>query len=169
MKSSRSTSNNIFKYENLIKIKLITRLSVGRSHLLEGKFKQTFHDISYQIFSCYFDDELSSLCVFHCAMYNYKKHTILNTIKNIDCRLLCVTETIFDKTLYENCSVDAYTNRQILNARIRNILSLMWAAFLGVHFVVCVCVCACVCVYVCVGGGGSGLQLIPVYNLLQFH
>ena len=160
MKSSRSTSNNIFKYENLIKIKLITRLSVGRSHLLEGRFTQTFHDISYQIFSCYFDDELSSLCVFHCAMYNYKKHTILNTIKNIDCRLLCVTETIFDKTLYENCSVDAYTNRQILNARIRNILSLMWAAFLGVHFVVCVCVCVRVC--------GRRGKRVTINSSLQF-
>ena len=145
MKSSRSTSNNIFKYENLIKIKLITRLSVGRSHLLEGRFTQTFHDISYQIFSCYFDDELSSLCVFHCAMYNYKKHTILNTIKNIDCRLLCVTETIFDKTLYENCSVDAYTNRQILNARIPDVGGLFRGSFCGVC--VCVRVCVCMCVW----------------------
>ena len=52
-------------------------------------------------------------------MYNDERYTLLSTIKNVDCRLPDVTETVFIKTfLFGNCSVDAQTNTQILNATI---------------------------------------------------
>ena len=57
-------------------------------------------------------------------MYNDERHTLLSTIKNTDCRLLDVTETVLIKTLlFGNCSVDAQTNTQILNATIEYILT----------------------------------------------
>ena len=57
-------------------------------------------------------------------MYNDERHTLLRTIKNIDCRFLGVTETVLIKTpLFGNCSVDAKTNTQILNATIEYILT----------------------------------------------
>ena len=57
-------------------------------------------------------------------MYNDERYTLLSTIKNIDCRLLDVTETVLIKALlFGNCSVDAETNTQILNPTIEYILS----------------------------------------------
>ena len=57
-------------------------------------------------------------------MCNDERHTLLSTIKNIDCRLLDVTETVLIKTLlFGNCSVDAHTNTQILHATIEYILT----------------------------------------------
>ena len=57
-------------------------------------------------------------------MYNYKIHTLLSTLKNINCRLLDVTETVLIKTLlFGNFSVDAHTNTKILNATTENILT----------------------------------------------
>ena len=57
-------------------------------------------------------------------MYNDERHTLLSTVKNIDCRLLDVTETVLMKTpLFGNCSIDAHTNTQILNASIKYILT----------------------------------------------
>ena len=57
-------------------------------------------------------------------MYNDERHTLLRTIKNFDCRFLGVTETVLIKTpLFGNCSVDAQTNTQILNATIEYILT----------------------------------------------
>ena len=57
-------------------------------------------------------------------MYNDERHTLLRTIKNIDCRFLGVTETVLIKTpLFGNCSVDPQTNTQILNATIEYILT----------------------------------------------
>ena len=58
------------------------------------------------------------------SMCNDERHTLLSTIKNIDCRLLDVTETVLIKTLlFGNCLVDAQTNTQILNAIIEYILT----------------------------------------------
>ena len=57
-------------------------------------------------------------------MYYDERHTLLSITKNIDCRLLDVTETVFIKTLlFGNCSDDAQTNTQILNATIEYILT----------------------------------------------
>ena len=57
-------------------------------------------------------------------MYNDERHTLLSTVKNIDCRLLDVTETVLMKTpLFGNCSIDTHTNTQILNASIKYILT----------------------------------------------
>ena len=57
-------------------------------------------------------------------MYNDERHTLLSTVKNIHCRFLDVTETALMKTLlFGNCSIDAHTNTQILNASIKYILT----------------------------------------------
>ena len=46
------------------------------------------------------------------------------SVKNIDCRLLDVTETVLIKALFfRNYSVDAHTNTEILNATIEYILT----------------------------------------------
>ena len=56
-------------------------------------------------------------------MYNDERHTLLSTIENFNRRLLDVTETTLMKTLFfGNCSPDAHTNTQILNATIEYIL-----------------------------------------------
>ena len=57
-------------------------------------------------------------------MYNDQRDTLPITMKNIDCRLLDVTETVSIKTLlFGYCSVDAHTNTQILNATIEYLLT----------------------------------------------
>ena len=57
-------------------------------------------------------------------MYNDERHTLLSTIKNIGYRLLDVTETVLIKALlFGNCSFDALTNTQILNATTEYILT----------------------------------------------
>ena len=55
-------------------------------------------------------------------MYNDERHTLLSTIKNIDC--IDETETVLIKTLlFGNCSVNAHANTQILNATINYVLT----------------------------------------------
>ena len=73
---------------------------------------------------CDFDVESSSHYVLHGPKYNDEKHSLLSNIKNIDCTLLNVNETVLLKTLlFGNCSVDAHTNTQNLNATIEYILT----------------------------------------------
>ena len=108
--------------ENHRGIKLIARMRVGLSHLHEPKFKYSFQDTLTSISSCGFDIELTSQCVLRCLIYNDEKHTFMSTIKDIDCRLLDVTDTALIKTLlFGNCFLDGYTNTQILNGTIEYI------------------------------------------------
>ena len=95
----RLIPNSIFNCENHTEIKLITRLRVGLSHLRKHKFKHSFQDTLNSIWSCGFDVESTTQYVLNCLIYNDERLTLLNTIKNIDCRLLDVTETILIKTL----------------------------------------------------------------------
>ena len=97
-------------------MKLITRLRVGLCRLGEYKFKHSFQDTLNPICSYDFDVESTSHYILHCPMYNNERHTLLSTIKNIDRRLLDVTETDLIKTLLFGNSVDAKTNTKILNA-----------------------------------------------------
>ena len=111
LKFFRPTPNNVFNCENHRGIKLVTKLRVDPSHLHEQKFKHSFQDTLSPIYSCGFDVELTFHCILRCPMYNNERHTLLSTTKNIDCRLLDVTETILIKTfLFGNCFVDADTN-----------------------------------------------------------
>ena len=101
--------------ENHRGIKLIARMRVGLSHLHEPKFKYSFQDTLTSVSSCGFDIESTFQCVLHCLIYNDEKHTFTSTIKNIDCRLVDVTETALIKTLlFGNCFLDGYTKHKFL-------------------------------------------------------
>ena len=118
------TPKSVFNCENHRGIKLITRLRVDFSHLREHKFKHSFQDTLNPICSCGFDVESSSHYILHSPMYNDDRHTFLSTIKNNDCALLDVTETVLIKTLlFGNCSVDAHINTQALNTATEYILT----------------------------------------------
>ena len=119
LKFVRPTANNVFNFENQRAVTLITRLRIDLSQLQEQKFKHSFPDALNLICSCSFDAESTSHYILHCLMYNDKRHSLLSTIKNIDCRLPDVTETILLKTLlFGNCNVVAHNNKNVLHATI---------------------------------------------------
>ena len=94
LKFIRATPNN---NENHRRIKLFIRVRVGLlrvGHLREHKLKHSFQDTLNPICSCGSDVESTSHYTLHCPIYNDKRHTLLSTIKNINCRFLDVTETI---------------------------------------------------------------------------
>ena len=120
LKFVRPTPNNVFNCENQRAVTLITRLRIDLSQLHEQKFKHSFPDVLNPICSCSFDAESTSHYILHCLMYNDKRHTLLSTIKNIDCRLADVTENVLLKTLlFGNCNVVAHTNTQVLHGTIK--------------------------------------------------
>ena len=80
---------------------------------------------TYLIVDSRTNPESISHYIAHGTMYNDKRHSLLSAIKNIDCKLLEVTEFVLIKMiLFGNCSVDAQTNTQILKATIEYILTI---------------------------------------------
>ena len=73
----------IINCHNLRRIKLLTRLRLGLSHLHKHKFKHGFQDTLNPICSCDNDIETSAHFLLYCPHYSNERSTFLNTIRNI--------------------------------------------------------------------------------------
>ena len=64
-----------------IRIRFITRLRVGLSHLCGHKFKLDFQDCLNPICSCCLDIESTSHFLLHCPIFNDERYTLLSTLE----------------------------------------------------------------------------------------
>ena len=69
-----SESLNIFK-KIPKEVKLLTRLTLGLSHLCDNKFKHSFQDYLNPICSCGKDTETSAHFLLHCSSYSNERST----------------------------------------------------------------------------------------------
>ena len=124
LKFIRPSSNSVLQCHNLQGIKFLTRLCLVLSHLREHKFKHSFQDSLSPLCKCGAEVESTSHFLLHCPIYNNDRSSLLSTIRNIDCKLLEITDSSLTQTLlYGNPSFDIITNSLILNATIDFILS----------------------------------------------
>ena len=116
--------NSVFECHNHQGIKFLTRLCLGLSHLREHKFKHSFQDSLNPVCKCGAEVESTTRFLLHCPIYNNDWSSLLSTIRNIDCKLLEITDSSLTQTLlYGNPSFYIITNSPILNATIDFILS----------------------------------------------
>ena len=110
-------------YLNAI-IRKDSRLRLGLSHLREHKFKNSFQDSLNPLCKCGAEVESTSHFLLYFPIYNNDRSSLLSTIRNIDCKLLEITDSSLTQTLlYGNPSFDIITNSLILNATTDFILS----------------------------------------------
>ena len=94
------------------------------NHLREHKCKHNFEDCLNPICSCGLDIEPTSHFLLHCPTFNDERYTLLNTLNNVDCKLLELTKpSLLPTLLYGNTLFDEEKNTRILNATIEYILS----------------------------------------------
>ena len=119
----RPSPNSVFECHNPQGIKFLTRFRLGLSHLREHKFNHSFQDSLNPLWKCGTETESTLHFLLHCPIYNNDWSSILSTIRNIDCKLLEITDSSLTQTLlYGNPSFDIITNSLILNATIDFIL-----------------------------------------------
>ena len=90
----------------------------------QHKFNHSFQDSLNPL--CNFGAEVISASHFllHCLIYSNDRSSLLSTIRNIDCKLLEITNSSLTQTLpYGNPFFDINTNSLILNATVDLILS----------------------------------------------
>ena len=117
---TRPSANSFFNSHNHKRIKFITRLWLGLSHLREHKLKHSFQDSLNPFCNSGLDIE-SAVHYLHCPTYIIERRTLLSTIDN---NLLDLSEPVLIKTLlFGSNSFDTEANTNILNATIEYILS----------------------------------------------
>ena len=120
----RPTPNRTFNCHNPIRIKLITRLRLGLSHLRDHKFKHNFLDCLNPICCCGEDIETTVHYLLHCPIFSDERSIFFNNIRSIDENVLSGSDPkISDMLLFGISSFNDTKNTSILNTTIYYILS----------------------------------------------
>ena len=124
LKFIRPSANWVFDCHNSIRIKYITRIQLGLSHLREHKFKHSFQDTLNSICNCGNDVESAIHFFLHCPLYSNERRTLLNSLVNIDHTLLDNTDfSLTQILLFGNTTFNAIVNTKIINLTIDFVLS----------------------------------------------
>ena len=124
LKFIRLSSNSSFDCRNPIGIKYITRIRLGLSHLREHKFKHSFQDTLNPICNCGNDVEFAIHFFLHYPLYSNERHTLLNSLVNIDHTLLDNTDySLTQILLFGNTTFNAIVSAKIINLTIDFVLS----------------------------------------------
>ena len=99
LKFIRPKANSFFNCCNLQGIRLVTRLPLELNHLRERKCKYNFQNCLNPLCSCGSSIESTSHFLLHCPAFHDKRHTLLNTLNNIDCKILESTDSYLTQTL----------------------------------------------------------------------
>ena len=84
----RPSPNSIFNCHNPKGVKLLTRLRLGFSHLLDHKFKHSFQDSLNPICNCGTDAETTTHHFLHYPLISDERLILINNIRNIDSNIL---------------------------------------------------------------------------------
>ena len=94
------------------------------SHFPEHKFKHSFQDCLNPLSFCGDDIETSNHYLLQCPTYTNERMTLLNNIKNINCDISELKDTIMTKSiLFRVNSVSASSNTLTLNPTIDYVIS----------------------------------------------
>ena len=120
----RPKSNSVFDCSSSKGLKFVTRLRLGLSHLREHKFKHSFQDFINPFCSCSLNVQSTIHYFLHCPQFAIQRHTLLNTISQIDNKLLDSNESnLIQHLLFGDLSKDTETNTEILNATVNYVLT----------------------------------------------
>ena len=119
----RSKANSVLNCNNSKGLKFVTRLRLRLSLLREHKFKHSFQDSINPLWSCSLDVESTIHYFLQCPLFTIKRHTLLNTISQIDNKLLHSNESNLTQHLFCNPYRNTKTNTEILNATVNYVLT----------------------------------------------
>ena len=118
LKFIRPSPNNFYGCQNIMGIKLVTRL-LCLSHFREQKFKHSFQDKLNPLCNCGMDVESSTHFLLQCPSYINKRCTLMSILNRINSQIFQTSLKLLTNTLlFGNSSYSDKTSTHILNATI---------------------------------------------------
>ena len=120
----RPAPNPIYNCHNPKRVKLITRLRLGLSHLREERFEHNFQDLINLSCNCGRNTESTTHhFLLHYSLFLNERSAFFSTFNSLDCNLLDNTDSSLTKALpFGNTSFKSNKNLKILIATIDYIL-----------------------------------------------
>ena len=120
----RPKANSVFNCNSSKGPKFVTRLRLWSSHLREHKFKHSFQYSINPLCFCSLDVESTIHYFLHCPLFTIERRTLLNTVSEIDNKLLDSNESnLIQHLLFGDPSRDTETNTKILNATVNYVFT----------------------------------------------
>ena len=88
LKFKRTIANSIFSFAKIYKIKLVTRLHIGLSQLIEHKFRHNFQDTINPLCSCSLEVESTSHFFLSCQNSIIPRTNLMNKICKLNSNIL---------------------------------------------------------------------------------
>ena len=124
-------ANNIFDVHNPIRIKLLTRLHLGLSHLHEHKFRLCIQNTLNPLCKCGKYIESTIHLFLHCTNFLIPRQTLFQKIGNTDENILSQSETQLTQTLlYGNQDYHSSINRIIFYFHSRIVIEIIRTVFI---------------------------------------
>ena len=100
LKFIRPPPNTFYDCQNIMGIKLVTRLRLGLSHLREHKFKHKFQDTLNPLCSCGIDVESSTYFLLQCPSYINERFTLMSNLNRFNPQISQTSLQLLTNTLY---------------------------------------------------------------------
>ena len=114
LKFIRPSPNSFYGCQNIMGIKLVTRLRLGLSHLREHKFKHSFQDKLNPLCSCGTDVESSTHFLLQCPSYINERCTLMSNVNRINPQISQTSLQLLTNTLlFGNSCYSDKTNTHI--------------------------------------------------------
>ena len=111
----RPSENKIFNIHDQVGIKLITRLRLGFSHLLQHRFRHNFEDNLKPLCFCSIEAETTLHFFLQCQFFNDIREILMNDLMNIDRSLPSLSQDkLISVLLYRSDAFDRKRNCKIL-------------------------------------------------------
>ena len=124
IKFIRPKVNSFFNCLYPKRVKLITRLRLGLSHLRDHNFKHSFQDCLSSTCSCGIGIRTTAHYLLHCTSYLHERKPLVGNIKSVLPNILEQSYfSINNALLFRDTSLDESSNTIILNATINYISS----------------------------------------------
>ena len=116
-KFARPSPNSTFNCHNRKRIKYLTRLRLGLSHLCECKFKYSFQNTLNTFRSCDLDVETNTHFFLYCHLFSNQRCIYFSTVHDIDSSLTNTIDSILTHILlFGKASLDISANTPRFNA-----------------------------------------------------
>ena len=113
------TANSTFGTNNVSGLKLLTRPSVGFSHLREHKFKHNFQDILNPLCSCFLEAEDTYHFFMCCQNFSDQQSVLFDDLNSVNSEILKMNEyEIVQVLLFGNQSFSKDMNLRIITSSI---------------------------------------------------
>ena len=116
----RPIGNSTYKIYDPLRIKLLTRLRLGFSHLSEHKFRHNFTDSLNPLYSCSLETESTLYFFLRCQNYTTLRRALITDLKNINETIMSLNKSdLIHAIPYGNKNFGNNMNVSILTATIK--------------------------------------------------